>query len=291
MTPPSTDEILAAACAITGLDHTGATPLRHGENAIYALPGDMVARIGRRAQATNAAREITAARWISEHGVPTTTPIANIDQPVVVDDHPVTFWALLPPHRAATPHEVAIVLRRLHSLPTDDCPLPALDPFARLDARIASAPVEHRGWLTEHLHQLRERYQELPTGLPWCVIHGDAWTDNIAHTGDGGLVLLDLERAALGPPEWDLVHMANERYSFDWLSHEDYEDYCATYGYDVTTWAGYPTLRDIRELRQVLYAYQVATTPDERSQADHRLACIKGRNGARPWYGWSTMDS
>lgn len=286
---PTTHEILAHACAITGLDHTDATLLRHGENTIYALPGKVVARIGRRGQAATAVAEITAARWISGHGVPTTTPLDHIDQPVVVDDRPVTFWDRLPPHRAATPHEVAIVLRRLHSLPTGDCPLPALDPFTRLDARITAAPAQHRGWLDEHLHRLRERYRALPAGLPWCPIHGDAWTDNIAHTDDG-LVLLDLERAALGPPEWDLVHMANEHHSFGWLTHEDYTDYCATYGHDVTTWAGYPTLRDIRELRQVLYAYQVATTPDRRAQADHRLACIRGDTGPRPWRGWSTMD-
>lgn len=63
--------------------------------------------------------------------------------------------------------------------------------------------------------------------------------------------------------------------------------YCRTYGHDVTTWEGFEILRDIRELRMTTMAAQVAEkNPSTYPQFAHRLACLQGRNGPRPWEGW-----
>ncbi|HKS47547.1 MAG TPA: phosphotransferase [Amycolatopsis sp.] len=164
----------------------------------------------------------------------------------------------------------------------------------RLGERIEATTTistDDRTWLLERLAELRERYTALPPGLPRGVVHGDAWRGNIARTGDGRTILLDLESCALGPPEWDLTSTAVSRVTTGWLDAGEWADYSAAYDLDVTTWTGFDVLRDIRELRMTSMACQVAATDPERygQQAAHRLACLRGRRGSRPWPGWEAV--
>ncbi|PRY31701.1 phosphotransferase family enzyme [Umezawaea tangerina] len=46
-------------------------------------------------------------------------------------------------------------------------------------------------------------------------MHGDAWVGNVVATDDGQVVVLDLERCSVGPPEWDLVSTAIKYTSFN----------------------------------------------------------------------------
>jgi aminoglycoside phosphotransferase (APT) family kinase protein len=118
-------------------------------------------------------------------------------------------------------------------------------------------------------------------------VHGDAWGGNIVATDDGRTVLLDLERCSIGPPEWDMVSIAIRRTSFTWLPEPDYRSFCRRYGRDVTSWSGYGLLRDIRELRMALYRVQrAAEHPEDKAEAELRVACLRGSRGLRPW-SWS----
>jgi aminoglycoside phosphotransferase (APT) family kinase protein len=281
-------DLLAAACARVGLDVAGAEIIRLGENAIFRLPGGVVARIARPGQLAAAAREVRIARWFAEHDVPAVRALPGVPQPLDVEQHPVTFWEELPPHRHGTVLEVADALRLLHGLPVPDGDLLGpLDPFVRLSERIeggAALPADDRIWLRQHLGALRRRYRNLPPGLPHRVVHGDAWGGNIVTTPDGRTLLLDLERCSVGPPEWDLVSIALRRGSFGWLSDADYQAFAGRYGHDVTTWSGYQLLRDIRELRMALYRVQRASEhPGEQPEAQLRVSSLRGRNGPRPW--------
>nr|BFF01849.1 aminoglycoside phosphotransferase family protein [Streptoalloteichus tenebrarius] len=224
-------------------------------------------------------------------GVDAVRVLSHVEQPVQVAGRAVTFWHELPPHTEGTWHDTAIVLRKLHSLPPPDTfELPQLSPFVRLTERIEGAHFlspDDRAWMLERLADLRRRYAALPPGLPITVVHGDAWGGNIAVTPDGRRILHDFERCSLGPPEWDSIHSAIKHSSFGWAPPEEYADYVTVYGYDVTEWAGFATLRDIREFRMTCMAVQVATEePRVRDQALHRLACIRGERGPRPWSGW-----
>jgi len=97
--------------------------------------------------------------------------------------------------------------------------------------------------------------------------------------------MLDLERFALGPPEWDLVAIAVDHFTFGSISATEWTNVCQHYGYDVTTWPGYAVLRDIRELRKVTFAAQMAVRdPRLQDQARFRLACLRGHRGPRPWH-------
>ncbi len=265
-----------------------------GENVLYRLDGAIVARISRPGQLAAGRREVDVANWLQESGLAAVRVVPRIDQPVVIDQRTVTFWRELPPDRHGTSAEVAAVLRKLHDLapPTSFDPGP-LEPFVRLEARIEAASTvspSDRDWLREHLAELRERWAHLPAGLPWCVVHGDAWVGNVVATDDGEVVLLDLERTSLGPPEWDTVHTAIKYSSFAQITAAQYRAFCDVYGHDVTTWDGFELLRDIREFRMTCMAAQTAvTTPADRSQADHRIACLRGKLGPRPWSGWRAV--
>ncbi|MET8004271.1 aminoglycoside phosphotransferase family protein [Nonomuraea glycinis] len=284
--------VLQAACLRAGLDPEGAQLVRRGENVIYRLHGRIIARIARRGQAAAADREVRIARWLEAHDVAAVRALPDVAQPIEVDGRAVTWWHELPPHRHGTALQVADQLRRLHNLPLPDFDIGRLDPFVRLAERIDRATTltdADRRWMREHLAELQASYQKLPPGLPHSVVHGDAWIGNVVATDDGQVVFLDLERCSIGPPEWDLVSTAVKAFTLGGISVDDYDQFANSYGHDVTQWAGFETLRDIREFRLVCMAGQVAgENPARAEEAALRLACLRGEYGPRPWH-WTAV--
>ncbi|MFJ6661336.1 phosphotransferase enzyme family protein [Streptomyces sp. NPDC091377] len=281
-------EILKTACGQLGIDATDAEVLWQGENTIYRLPGSVVVRIARVGQHEAAAREIHVARWLAENGVATVEALP-LEQPLLVESRPVTFWKELPPHRPGTPVETATILRQLHDLPVPDArSFGRLAPFVRLRERLSTATAlipDDREWLLRHLASLEGRWADgLPAGLSETAVHGDLWSGNLAVSDDGMVRLLDLERFSIGRPEWDLVSTAIKYTSFNMIGENDYHAFVDTYGFDVTEWPGYPLLRDIRELRMMSYLAQLATEQTRfTSEAQLRADCLRGRRGPRPW--------
>ncbi|MFK0154379.1 aminoglycoside phosphotransferase family protein [Streptomyces sp. NPDC090493] len=288
MTSPNTHEshaVLEQVARAAGLEIEGAEPIRLAENDIWRLPGRVVVRIARPGQESAATQEVAVARWLRQCGVAAVRPM-DIEQPITADGRAATFWEELPPHRAGGPSNLAPLLRQLHSLPEPPFRLQEMDPFVRIADRIKAARSvndDDQTWLFRRLDALKEAWQNLPTGLPRCVIHGDAWGGNVAVTNSGD-VLLDFERSAYGIPEWDLTSTAVAADTFGKVSETAYADFCEAYGHDVMKWPGYPILRGIRELRLVSFAFQTADQDQSMTdQAFYRLACIQGRYGARPW--------
>ncbi len=286
----SSREHLREACDAVGLhDHAEQAELiRLGENAMWRLPSlGLVARIARDGQQSAAAREVQVASWLAANGIPAVQPAVELEQALEVSGRAVTWWYDLGPHRPGTVAELAGLLRRLHALPVPgNLALGRTDPFVRLDERIGQTDLDpdQRAWLHQRLEQLREAWAELPYTSPEVVVHGDAWAGNVAVTSDGTTFLLDFERTATGPREWDLASTAVAHQTSGTVSAEDYQRYCRAYGFDVTDWPGYPTLRGARELRLVCFAAQTAVQhPSAHSQAVHRLECLQGRRGPRPW--------
>lgn len=288
--PGDTVTLLVRACIAAGVDPTGWELIRWGENALFRLPGRVVVRIARPGQQRSARREVVVARWLAAHGVAAVRPLDEIDQPVEIGDRAATFWAELPRHRAGTPAELATALRTLHALPVPAEVLAPLAPFVRLSERIAGAIVlsdDARAWLQSRRDDLEDQYSRgVPPGLPQCMLHGDASGSNLAVTDDGTVTLLDLERCSAGPPEWDLTSFAVEL-GYRWISDAEYRTFCAAYSHDVTVWPGYPLFRDIRELRMTTWlAQQAGERPELRAEARHRVSCLRGERGSRPW-AWS----
>ncbi|WP_225729142.1 MULTISPECIES: hypothetical protein [unclassified Nocardia] len=193
------------------------------------------------------------------------------------------------------PAATAESLKHLHRLPRPrNTELAQLDPFAGMAAGIAAARIldaDERNWLTGHLAELSGRWDSMPLGRPWCVIRGSAPLDELIVI-DGAMVIpLALERAVIGPPEWDLVRISMELWSFGWRTAPEYAEFCQAYGQDVTRWPGCYLLRDIQEFRMVVEGtVAAAADPGLRGQSAHRLACIRGDVGPRPWPGWVSID-
>ncbi|WP_441247343.1 phosphotransferase enzyme family protein [Kitasatospora sp. McL0602] len=284
--------LLLKACDAAGLSADQAAPIRIGENGLWRLRHQVVVRIGRPGQWNAAVRELAVARWLRTCEIPAVRPLDHLREPLDVEGSPVTFWHELPEHRPGTAADIAPLLRRLHELPIPSFPLGWLDPFVRLAARIDGATTlddEQRQWLRGRLSDLQSAWSSLPAGYPANVIHGDAWGGNVAVTPTT-VYLLDFERTSQGPPEWDLTATAVGHGTFGTVSDKQYAQFCEAYGADVTTWAGYPILRDIRELRVTCFALQHAAADPRRHgrEAHHRLACLRGQAGPRPW-GWSAV--
>ncbi|QDY78145.1 phosphotransferase family protein [Streptomyces qinzhouensis] len=281
-------DLVRKAASAAGLPSGGAVPIRLAENDLWRIPKGVVVRIARAGQSAAAAREVAVTRWLATQGVPAVRPL-DLEQPVHVAGRAATFWEELPPHRSGTSADLAPLLRRLHDLPPPSTvQLDLMDPFVRVAERITAARSvgeDDREFLLARLDELRHAWAGLPDGQPLCVIHGDAWGGNCAVTEDGQRYLLDFERVSQGRREWDLTSTAVAVDTFGTLSDEEYERFCAAYGYDVRSWDGYPVMRDVRELRLVSFALQTADQhAGALEQAQHRLACVRGLRGPRPWH-------
>jgi len=284
----NTVQVLVEACRTAGLDASGATSVREGENAIYRLRNAVFVRISRPGQQASAAREVAVSRWLNASGVAAVSVLEDIQQPVICGDRSVTFWAQTPAHRPGEPAEIATVLSRLHALPVPEyLSLGHLDPFVRLPERVAGAdiPEDDRRWLLERINTLRFQWDALVPHLRKCVVHGDAWSGNVVALLDGGdVVLMDLERCSVGPPEWDLTSTAIKVTTDGRLSRAQYGTFIEVYGRDVLAWGHFELFRDMRELRMTTFAVQAADRGDEaRREAELRVACLRGKLGERPW--------
>ena len=275
--------VLQVACRRAGRSAEGAQPIRIAENAIWRLRGGVVARVTRE---VGAQREVEIATWLASNGVDAVRPLHGAP-PVVVDDRTVTFWEELPEHDKGDYLNMAVLLRQLHRLPSPDF-LSVVDPFASLHRRLSEVRClddDARRWLLGYVDELKGAWEELPPGLPHCVIHGDAWSGNCAVSRrDGTAYLLDFDRVAIGPPEWDLTSIAIALTLGGPITRDGYRRFCDLYGYDVMSWQGYLTMRAIRELRMATWSASVADVrPEWLAEVQHRVDCLRGLKGERPW--------
>jgi aminoglycoside phosphotransferase (APT) family kinase protein len=283
---------VSRAGSIAGIDTADARLLRIGENAIFRLPGRVIARVARTlAYEVDARKEVAVARWLESEGYPAVRAL-SIEQPVVVDERVVTFWEVISDEDSyGSTAEVASLLVRLHGMepppPPPSLDLPALRPFARAELRIDAngwLGSDDRDFLQGRLEELRAKYADLDFALPQGVIHGDASVGNVLHDRGGKPVAIDLDGFAIGPREWDLVLTAMYYDSFGWHTREEYEAFVRVYGFDVMEWPGYPVLRDVREFLMVTWLSQKAPG-DERVAAEvrKRITALRTGGAKKDW--------
>ncbi len=136
-------------------------------------------------------------------------------------------------------------------------------------------PIRTDGWVATvwiHVPTTGERPHPAQLAGPLRAIHAiddvrldlPAWTP-IAKALDG---------VAIGPREWDLTPVAHGAERFG-RPPEDYQAFAAEYGFDITGWAGWPVLRDVRELQLVTSVLDnIAGRPDVAEQLALRLNSI-----------------
>lgn len=281
--------VLRKACEQAGLSSRGAELLRIGENAIFGLAAaPIVVRIGRSPERLcRVQREVCVARWLDAANVPVVRVCDDIDQPVMVDGHPVSFWRAVTGGEPTPTHiDLARLLAAYHAAPDCPCDLDTFEPLRISESRLAMArgvDTRELDFLHHRIADLNQQFEHLDFALPTGPIHGDAHTKNLL-TDRGQVVLIDFEAAAIGPREWDLLptSIAVQRYG---LPEERYQEFATAYGFDVRTWPGYPVLREIREVTMTTWIMQ--NVLESKAIADEfalRVACLREKDSERAWH-------
>jgi aminoglycoside phosphotransferase (APT) family kinase protein len=281
--------VIRSVAAKLGVAETGTELLGPiADNAVFRLPGQVVARISAASAYQRALREVRTGQWLAAQGVPAVKPLESTDLPWSVDGHVVTIWHEVPDASMASTAELAGLLRQLHTLPVpSDFEIPALDPFVRLEEHLAAAgtalSVGDRRFLAERLDQLRHEYARVSAGLTASVIHGDANRKNAIRGSDGVAVLLDLERFSVGPREFDLVVPAVYQ-RLGWYTDSEYDAFVGAYGWDVRTWNGFTVFAAVREFRMTAWLIsRLAREPRLKPEAARRIASLRDPEAPRSW--------
>jgi aminoglycoside phosphotransferase (APT) family kinase protein len=285
--------VMRAACRAAGLDDRGAELIRLGENALFRLASmPVVVRVARGERYLRTSRtEVAVSRWLAEEGFPAARIIEDLEQPLLIEGHPVTFWHLIVEgERKATYGELGGILRDLHSLALPDgLSLPSFHPFDKQELRIDRAviPEDDRLFLRKRWRELQDKYAELRFETPKGPVHGDAHAQNLMVDDEGRVLLIDFEAFCYDHPEWDLMVTAVEHHSLGWQTDEQYAEFVAAYGRDLFDWPGYETLRGIQEFGMTTWLMQ-NVREDEGTAAEYRrrIAGLRDDQGPRDWRPW-----
>ncbi|MER6051100.1 aminoglycoside phosphotransferase family protein [Streptomyces sp. NPDC001793] len=283
--------VLVAACRAAGLDDRGAELIRFGENALFRLASaPVIVRIARTVDYLPLARnEVAVSRWLAGEDFPAARVIGDLEQPLLIDGHPVTFWHLIVEgDRKATYGELGAVLRDLHTL---DLPaglvLPPYSVFGKTDLRLdraAGIPDDDIEFLRKRDRELRDEYAELRFESATGPVHGDAHVQNLMVDDRGRVLLIDFEAFSFDHPEWDLMVTAVEHHSLGWQTTEQYADFASEYGRDLYDWDGYDTMRRIQEFHMTTWLMQ-NVTEDEWTAEEYRrrITGLRNDGGPRNW--------
>ncbi len=275
--------VLAAGLTRTPAD---ARLLALVENAVFALASTVV-KVGRESGLwERASREPGVATWLAEHGVPAVRPAEPTA--LLVDGHPVTVWHRLPPAvRAATPADLAGLLRRVHALPEPQFALPRRELLGGVERwlRLAGDAIDpaDAAYLRARRDGFAQAAAALTPRLPPGPLHGDALPRNV-HVSADGPVLLDLETFASDLREHDLVVMAltRDRYGLDAAA---YAEFTTAYGWDVREWEGCAVLRGARETASCAWVAQHAPgDPGARAEFERRVASLRADDPSVRWF-------
>jgi Ser/Thr protein kinase RdoA (MazF antagonist) len=283
--------VMVAACRAAGLDDRGAELIRLGENALFRLTSvPVIVRIARSVEYLSAARkEVAVSRWLAGEGFPAARVIEDLEQPLMVDGHPVTFWHLIVEEgRAATYGELGSVLRDLHALTLPDgLELPRYSAFGLSDLRLeraAGMSEDDLEFLRKRGRELKERLAELRFGSPLGPVHGDAHTDNLMVDRSGVVHLIDLENFCVDHPEWDLEVAAHEYQRLGWVTEQQYADFVRAYGRDLREWPGFATLCAIQEFKMTTWLMQnVSEGENVAQEVGRRIASLRDDAAPRNW--------
>lgn len=285
----STTAVLQAACARVGLDPEGAELIRLGENAIYRLRSvPAVVRIARSMDRwADAAKEVAVSQWLARSEV-SAARTWDVEQPVEVDGHPVTFWHYIEGRRGNLGDVKALgeVLYRIHGLaPPTEFVLPPENVLGRVESRVerASVPPSDRSFLLALLGELAEAISHLDFPLEKCVTHGDAHVQNLMFVGSAATVI-DFERACWGQPEWDLSMTAAEFVTARFWTPEQYGDFTASYGFNIMEWSGFETLRRTQEVKMTTWLMQnINESAAIYDEYLNRMQRIRSGRAGNPW--------
>lgn len=284
MPAPVIDRALADACEQAGLSPGNPMLLRAHASSVYLLPEhELIVRLTR--ERTKASTVMTVVRWLLDNQVPATAPA--IDHPIHVDEVVATFWTYYPQRGRPGPpaSELGAILRKLHGLQTPPVELPQYRPLVSfrqaLDTSSGVSEADTQ-WLAARADRLCQQYDQLGSRLGVGLIHGDAYPGNTLW-GPSGALLGDWDEVARGPRELDLVN-TYQGVRFGRTTAE-LDAFTEAYGWDVRTWSGFDTLREIRDLHTLSAFIRLADDGDASAanELQRRIISLKAGDDQARW--------
>jgi Ser/Thr protein kinase RdoA (MazF antagonist) len=284
---------LREVCRIFGVDPADARLLHQRSNAVFLLPrDDLVVRLApdtplrrRRAQTC-----VKVTRWLVGQPEPVALAPVSGDQPVIVAGAVATFW----PHRPTTPAaslaDLALLLRRLHTLPVPPFPVPRYQPLQRLFEALdldherphPAIADDDRAWLLDRAHTLVDTFTSTVFPLDEGLVHADAHSENLVRDTDGHWLMIDWDGTCLGPRELDLLTGIPDHF------HEpeaDRTQFLTAYGYNILDWPGWTLLRDITELHALgAYIRLAPDKPTAAAELRHRIRSLRTGDRSARWH-------
>lgn len=252
----------AAMCEQAGLGEAEPELLRFGNNAVFALGEAHVLRVMRpTVSQADVQQEIDLVREFARLDVPTVR-LAGLtaEQPLEAYGCLGTVWErLAEPNRAQLYPPFGRLLRTFHERTAEPrLPLERWRPLASSERRLAALSRHYApddvSMLNYWFERVAAELDRVEPMLPEGVIHGQAEVGNVLLRA-GEPVLIDFERMAIGPREWDLIDTAVTVARFG-LPEQHYRDFADAYGFDVRAWDGYETYRRLWELRAITWLMQ-----------------------------------
>lgn len=284
---------LREVCRTFGADPADARLLHHRSNAVFLLPrDDLVVRLApdtplrrRRAQTS-----VQVTRWLADQPEPVALAPVPGDQPVIAASAVATFW----PHRPTTPAaslaDLALLLRRLHTLPAPPFPVPCYRPLQRLFEALdldherpkPAIAADDRAWLLDRARTLVDTFTTTAFPLGDGLVHADAHSENLVRDPNGHWLLIDWDGTCLGPRELDLLTGIPDHF------HEPEADrtrFLTAYGYDILNWPGWTLLRDIIELHALgAYIRLAPGKPTAAAELRHRIRSLRTGDRLARWH-------
>jgi len=291
LTADGIDAVTTAVGRLTGLPTGDAELVKFTNNAVVRLPrAAAVLRIaGSEEVRAKVPVVVATARWLEALGLPAVRLLPGVPQPVEVAGHVVTLWRAVERGEAQpSAGGLAAILRRWHAVDSAPPALPEWNLAAFVRGRIDEAvgvPDDDLAFLREELARVEGVLAGLPDVdplVPPGALHGDAFLGNVV-ASPAGPVICDFDGVSIGPREWDLVPVAVGALRFDYTAGL-HESFVRTYGVDVTTWAGFPALRSLRELQLVTSVLPtLEANPALRPQWRVRLDSLRRRDESVRW--------
>jgi hypothetical protein len=287
----SRDRLLSLLATIGhdyGLDAGDAELIKFTNNAVFRLPraGVVVRIAGSLAVRQRVPKVVMVARWLAERDLPAVRLVPDLPQPLTVDGELVTLWREVPrTGQQPTGTDLGRALRQVHELPAPP-DLPAWNPLDAIRTRLADAEdldEDDHAFLLVACDGVEAALSTAQTVLPRGLVHGDATLANLI-PGPHGPVICDFDSTSYGPAEWDLTPVAVGHHRFGGTNNNQ-ALLTARYGFDITTWDGFPTFRRLRELQLVTSVVPVLrSNPGLRAQWRHRLETFRRGDSTARWH-------
>ncbi|WP_186768102.1 phosphotransferase family protein [Streptomyces qinzhouensis] len=263
--------------------------LRGHTNAVVRI-GPVVLKIARKGTTAPAVeRTVALVRWLQEQGFPTVPLHSHHRQPLhLYGGALATVWTYLPqPAEPLAAADLAAPLATLHQLPTPPVPVRRLDNLRAIRRSLSATRTldpDDMAFLRDRADRLERDLEQVAYVLAPSLVQGDPQHRNALHDSAGGrTVLCDWDTVAHGRPEWDLVTVEIHCRRFG-HGPQHWVDFTAAYGFDVTAWSGYQTLRDIRELRMITTnARKARHTPGSLCEVQRRIKSLREDEDGLLW--------